>query len=192
MSNYVPMVTNTMDKTRSDIFSRLLEDRIIMVTGEVNTQMAELVTSQLLYLDSVDSEKPIDMYINSPGGSVIDGLAIFDTMKLVKAPVNTICVGMAASMGAFLLSSGAQCGGRRMATENAEIMIHQVAAGTQGKATDMEIAMKHTLRLKEKLNRYLAEFTGQEYKKVHDDCERDKWLTSEEALEYGLIDEVIE
>ena len=107
MSNYVPMVTNTMDKTRSDIFSRLLEDRIIMVTGEVNAQMAELVTSQLLYLDSIDSEKPIDMYINSPGGSVIDGLAIFDTMRLVKAPVNTICVGMAASMGAFLLSSGA-------------------------------------------------------------------------------------
>ena len=181
-----------LNVTQMDVFSRLMADRIIFLGTEIDDEVANSVVAQLLLLDSENSEKDIMLYINSPGGVITAGMAIYDTMNLIKSDVSTICLGDAASMGAFLLSSGAQCGGRRMATENAEIMIHQVAAGTQGKATDMEIAMKHTLRLKEKLNRYLAEFTGQEYKKVHDDCERDKWLTSEEALEYGLIDEVIE
>ena len=172
-----------------DIFSRLLNDRIVMLCEEVNDTTASLVVAQLLYLEAQDPDKDIQFYINSPGGSVTAGLAIYDTMQYIKAHVSTICIGMAASMGAFLLSSGAK--GKRIALPNAEIMIHQPSGGSQGQATDIQIQAAHILRIKEKLNRILAENTGKPIETIAADCERDNYMTAEEAQAYGLIDKVI-
>ena len=172
-----------------DIFSRLLNDRIVMLCEEVNDTTASLVVAQLLYLEAQDPDKDIQFYINSPGGSVTAGLAIYDTMQYIKADVSTICIGMAASMGAFLLSSGAK--GKRIALPNAEIMIHQPSSGSQGQATDIQIQAAHILRIKEKLNRILAENTGKPIETIAADCERDNYMTAEEAQAYGLIDKVI-
>ena len=172
-----------------DIFSRLLSDRIIYLGEEVNATTASLVVAQMLYLEAQDPDKDIQFYINSPGGSVTDGMAIYDTMQYVKCDVSTICVGMAASMGAFLLSSGAK--GKRIALPNAEIMIHQPAAGTQGKVTDMEIDVEHFLKIKQRINKILADNTGKTPEQIKSDSERDNWMTAEEAKEYGLIDKVI-
>ena len=172
-----------------DIFSRLLNDRIIMLNDEVNNTTASLVVAQLLYLEGQDPDKDISLYINSPGGVITAGMAIYDTMQYIKCDVSTICMGMAASMGAFLLAAGAK--GKRYALPNAEIMIHQPLGGTQGQATEIEIAAKHILRTKEKLNRMLAENTGKDYETICADTERDNWKSAEEACEYGLIDKVI-
>ena len=172
-----------------DIFSRLLNDRIVFLGEEVNDVTASLVVAQLLYLEAQDPDKDIQFYINSPGGSVSSGLAIYDTMQYIKADVSTICIGMAASMGAFLLSSGAK--GKRIALPNAEIMIHQPSGGSQGQATDIQIQAAHILRIKEKLNRILAENTGKPIETIAADCERDNYMTAEEAQAYGLIDKVI-
>ena len=172
-----------------DIFSRLLNDRIVMLSEEVNDTTASLIVAQLLYLEAQDPDKDIMFYINSPGGSVSAGLAIYDTMQYIKPDVSTICVGMAASMGAFLLAAGAK--GKRLALPNAEIMIHQPSAGTQGKVTDMEIDVEHFLKIKERLNRILAENTGKTPEEVKADSERDRWLSAEEAQAYGLVDKVI-
>jgi ATP-dependent Clp protease protease subunit len=171
-----------------DIFSRLLDDRIIFLSEEVNDTTASLVVAQLLYLEAQDPDKDIQFYINSPGGSVTAGMAIYDTMRYIKCDVSTICIGMAASMGAFLLSSGTK--GKRIALPNAEIMIHQPSAGTQGKVTDMEIDVEHVLRIKRHLNELLAENTGKSVEQVTADTERDHWLTAAQAQEYGLIDQV--
>lgn len=173
-----------------DIFSRLLNDRIIVLSDEVNSQTASLVVAQLLFLESQDSEKDISLYINSPGGSVTDGMAIYDTMQYIKCDVSTICIGMAASMGAFLLSSGAK--GKRICLPNAEVMIHQPLGQTQGQATEIEIAAKHILKTKEKLNRIMAENCGRPIEDLMRDTDRDNWLTAEEALAYGLVDKVID
>ena len=173
-----------------DIFSRLLNDRIVMLTEEVNDTSASLVVAQLLYLEGQDPTKDISLYINSPGGSVTAGMAIYDTMQYVKCDVSTMCMGMAASMGAFLLSGGTK--GKRLALPNAEIMIHQPSGGAQGQATEIEIAAEHILRTKKKLNTILSENTGQPYETIVKDTERDNWLTAQEALEYGLIDKVME
>lgn len=173
-----------------DIFSRLLNDRIIVLSDEVNLQTASLVVAQLLFLESQDSEKDISLYINSPGGSVTDGMAIYDTMQYIKCDVSTICIGMAASMGAFLLSSGAK--GKRICLPNAEVMIHQPLGQTQGQATEIEIAAKHILKTKEKLNRIMAENCGRPIEDLMRDTDRDNWLTAEEALAYGLVDKVID
>lgn len=172
-----------------DIYSRLLKDRIIFLDGEVNDASASVIVAQLLFLESEDPQKDISFYINSPGGSVTAGMAIYDTMKYIKCDVSTICIGMAASMGAFLLAGGTK--GKRMALPNAEIMIHQPSGGAQGQATEIEITAKHILKMREKLNRMLSENTGKPYEQVCDDTERDNWLDAEEAKEYGLIDEVI-
>ena len=172
-----------------DTFSRLLDDRIIFLSEEVNDTTASLVVAQLLYLEAQDPDKDIMFYINSPGGSVTAGMAIYDTMRYIKCDVSTICIGMAASMGAFLLSSGAK--GKRIALTNAEVMIHQPSAGTQGKVTDMEIDVEHVLRIKDRLNRLLAENTGKTPEQIKADTERDHWLSAEEAKEYGLIDQVL-
>ncbi|MBO7363532.1 MAG: ATP-dependent Clp endopeptidase proteolytic subunit ClpP [Lachnospiraceae bacterium] len=172
-----------------DIYSRLLKERIIFLGEEVNETTASLVVAQMLFLEAEDPEKDIHLYINSPGGSVTAGMAIYDTMQFVKCDVSTICIGMAASMGAFLLAGGAK--GKRFALPNAEIMIHQPLGGAQGQATEIEIAAKHILQTKEKLNRMLAENTGRPYEEVCEDTDRDNWKTAEEAKEYGLIDEVI-
>lgn len=172
-----------------DIYSRLLKDRIIFLGEEVNEVTASLVVAQLLFLEAEDPDKDIDLYINSPGGSVTAGLAIYDTMNFIKCDVSTICIGMAASMGAFLLAGGAK--GKRMALPNAEIMIHQPLGGAQGQATEIEIAAKHILQTKEKLNRMLAENTGRDYEVIAADTERDNWKSAQEALEYGLIDKVV-
>ena len=173
-----------------DIYSRLLKERIIFLGEEVNDVTAGLVVSQLLFLESEDPDKDINLYINSPGGSVTAGMAIYDTMQYVKCDVSTMCMGMAASMGAFLLSGGTK--GKRLALPNAEIMIHQPSGGAQGQATEIEIAAEHILRTKKKLNTILSENTGQPYETIVKDTERDNWLTAQEALEYGLIDEVME
>lgn len=173
-----------------DIYSRLLKERIIFLGEEVNEVTANLVVAQLLFLESEDPSKDISLYINSPGGSVTAGMAIYDTMQYIKCDVSTICLGMAASMGAFLLAGGAK--GKRKALPNAEIMIHQPLGGAQGQATEIEIAAQHILKTKEKLNRILAENTGKPYETVVKDTDRDNWLTAQEAVEYGLIDEVIE
>ena len=173
-----------------DIFSRLLYDRIIMLSEEVNSTTASLIVAQLLYLEAQDPDKDIQFYINSPGGSVTDGMAIYDTMQYIKCDVSTICVGMAASMGAFLLSSGAK--GKRLALPNAEIMIHQPSAGTQGQVTDMAIHLKRLEIIKKRLNGILASNTGRSIEEVTADCERDNFMTAEEALAYGLIDKVID
>ena len=187
----VPMVIEQTNKgERSyDIYSRLLKERIIMLTDEVTDTTASLVVSQLLFLEAEDSEKDIFLYINSPGGSVTAGMAIYDTMQYIKCDVNTICMGMAASMGAFLLSGGAK--GKRMALPNAEIMIHQPLGGSQGQATEIEIAAKHILKTKEKLTRIIANNCGKPYEICLADMERDNWKSAEEALEYGLIDKII-
>ena len=173
-----------------DIYSRLLKERIIFLREEVNDVTAALVVSQLLFLESEDPDKDINLYINSPGGSVTAGMAIYDTMQYVKCDVSTMCMGMAASMGAFLLSGGTK--GKRLALPNAEIMIHQPSGGAQGQATEIEIAAEHILRTKKKLNTILSENTGQPYETIVKDTERDNWLTAQEALEYGLIDKVME
>ena len=173
-----------------DIYSRLLKERIIFLGEEVNDVTAGLVVSQLLFLESENPDKDINLYINSPGGSVTAGMAIYDTMQYVKCDVSTMCMGMAASMGAFLLSGGTK--GKRLALPNAEIMIHQPSGGAQGQATEIEIAAEHILRTKKKLNTILSENTGQPYETIVKDTERDNWLTAQEALEYGLIDKVME
>lgn len=172
-----------------DVYSRLLKDRVVLLFNEVDDNLACSIIGQLLYLESVDPEKDVYLYINSPGGSVPAGLGIYDTMQHLKCDVSTICVGMAASMGAFLLSAGAK--GKRFALPNSEIMIHQVSSGVQGQATDMRIAVEHTLKLKERLNRILAENTGKPIEQVTADTERDNWMFAEEAVEYGLIDGII-
>ncbi|MCR5278713.1 MAG: ATP-dependent Clp endopeptidase proteolytic subunit ClpP [Lachnospiraceae bacterium] len=172
-----------------DIYSRLLKERIIFLGEEVTDVTASLVVAQLLFLEAEDPEKDIHLYINSPGGSVTAGMAIYDTMQFVKCDVSTTCIGMAASMGAFLLAGGTK--GKRYALPNAEIMIHQPLGGAQGQATEIEIAAKHILRTKEKLNKILSENTGRPYEEVAADTERDNWKTAEEAKEYGLVDEVI-
>ena len=185
---YVVEQTNRGERSY-DIFSRLLNDRIIFLGEEINDTTASLVVAQLLYLEAQDPDKDIQMYINSPGGSVTAGMAIYDTMQYVTCDVSTICVGMAASMGAFLLSSGAK--GKRLALPNAEIMIHQPSAGTQGQITDMAIHLKRLEVIKRRLNHILADNTGRSVETVTADCERDNFMTAEEAKEYGLIDKVI-
>ena len=172
-----------------DIYSRLLKDRIIFLGEEVNDVTASLVVAQLLFLESEDPKRDISLYINSPGGSVTAGMAIYDTMQYIKCDVSTICIGMAASMGAFLLAGGTK--GKRFALPNAEVMIHQPSGGARGQATDIEISAKHILATKERLNKILAENTGQDFETVAADTERDNWKTAQEAKEYGLIDAVI-
>ena len=172
-----------------DIFSRLLNDRIVMLSEEVNDTTASLIVAQLLYLEAQDPDKDIQFYINSPGGSVTAGLAIYDTMQYIKPDVSTICIGMAASMGAFLLSSGAK--GKRIALPNAEIMIHQPSGGSQGQCTDIQIQAEHIQRTKDRLNRILAANTGKDIETIARDTDRDNWLTAEDAKTYGLIDQVI-
>ena len=188
----VPMVVEQTNRgERSyDIYSRLLNDRIIFLADEVNDTTASLVVAQLLYLEAQDPDKDISLYINSPGGSISAGMAIYDTMNFIKCDVSTICIGMAASMGAFLLSSGAK--GKRFALPNSEIMIHQPLGGMQGQASDIKIHADHIIRIKEKMNRILAEQTGKDYEQVCLDTDRDNFLTAEQALEYGLIDKVID
>ena len=191
MSSLIPyVVEQTSRGERSyDLYSRLLNDRIVFLNGEVNEASASIIVAELLYLEAQDPDKDIQMYINSPGGSVTDGLAIYDTMQYIKADVSTICVGMAASMGAFLLSAGTK--GKRMALPHAEIMIHQVLGGTQGQETDIQIEARHIARIKHTLTEALAASTGKSYDQIYADCERNNWMTAEEAAEYGLIDKVI-
>ncbi len=172
-----------------DIFSRLLKDRIIFLSDEVNDATASLVVAQLLFLDSENPDKDINLYINSPGGSITAGMAIYDTMQYTKADVSTICVGMAASMGAFLLSAGAK--GKRYALPNSEIMIHQPLGGAQGQATDIKIHAERIIKMKDKLNRMLSENTGQPLEVIQRDTERDNFLSAEEALKYGLVDKIV-
>lgn len=188
MIPYVVEQTNHGERSY-DIYSRLLNDRIIVLGEEVNDVTASLVVAQLLYLEAVDPDKDIQLYINSPGGSVSAGLAIYDTMQYIKCDVSTICIGMAASMGAFLLAGGAK--GKRYALPNAEIMIHQPSGGSKGQATEIEIAAKHILMIRERLNRIMAENTGKSYEEVAAATERDNWMTADEACEYGIIDKVM-
>ena len=189
--SFIPyVVEQTSRGERSyDIFSRLLNDRIIFLSEEVNDTTASLIVAQMLYLEAQDPDKDIQFYINSPGGSVTAGMAIYDTMQYIKCDVATICVGMAASMGAFLLSSGAK--GKRMALPNAEIMIHQPSAGTKGQITDMAIHMKRLETIKQRMNTILAENTGKDVEEVTAACERDNFMTADEALQFGIIDRVI-
>lgn len=188
--NLVPMVVDRTDSgERSfDIYSRLLEDRVVFLSGEIHDDVANLVVAQLIYLESKDPTKDICLYINSPGGSVSAGLAIYDTMNYIRCDVSTICIGLAASMGAFLLSSGTK--GKRFALPNSEIMIHQVLGGAQGQATDVEIQTKQLLKIKQKLNRLLAENVGRDIAEVERDTERDNYLSASEAKAYGIIDDV--
>ena len=190
--SFIPyVVEQTSRGERSyDIFSRLLNDRIIFLSEEVNDTTASLIVAQLLYLEAQDPDKDIQFYINSPGGSVTAGMAIYDTMQYIKCDVATICVGMAASMGAFLLSAGTK--GKRMALPNAEIMIHQPSAGTQGQITDMAIHLKRLETIKARMNRIMAENTGKSVEEVTAACERDNFMSSEEAMAFGLIDRVLE
>lgn len=187
----VPTVIETTNRGERayDIYSRLLKERIIFLGDEVNDLTASLVVAQLLFLESEDSNKDINLYINSPGGSVTAGMAIYDTMNYIKCDVSTICVGMAASMGAFLLSGGTK--GKRFALPNAEVMIHQPSGGAKGQATEIQIAAENILKTKKKLNEILAENTGKPVEQVAQDTERDHWLSAEEALEYGLVDGII-
>ena len=185
---YVIEQTNRGERSY-DIFSRLLSDRIIVLSDEVNDATASLVVAQLLFLEGQDPEKDISLYINSPGGSVTAGMAIYDTMQYIKCNVSTICMGMAASMGAFLLSSGAK--GKRLALPNSEIMIHQPLGGATGQATEIKIVAHHILKTREKLNAILAENTGKPIEQIALDTERDNYLTAQEAMEYGLVDKVI-
>ena len=188
----IPTVIDSTNKGERayDIYSRLLKDRIVFLSDEVNDTTASLVVAQLLFLEAEDPDKDIYLYINSPGGVVTAGMAIYDTMQYIKPDVSTICIGMAASMGAFLLSSGTK--GKRFALPNSEIMIHQVLGGAKGQATDIEIHTKNILRTKERLNRILSENTGQDYETVVKDTERDNFMTAQEAKEYGLVDAVIQ
>ena len=190
--SFIPyVVEQTSRGERSfDIFSRLLNDRIIFLSEEVNDTTASLIVAQLLYLEAQDPDKDIQFYINSPGGSVTAGMAIYDTMRYIKCDVATICVGMAASMGAFLLSAGTK--GKRLALPNAEIMIHQPSAGPQGQITDMAIHMKRLQTIKERMNRIMAENTGRSIEEVTAACERDNFMTAEEALAFGLVDRVLD
>lgn len=190
----MPLVPTVIEQTNKgerayDIYSRLLKDRIVFLGDEVNDVTANLVIAQMLFLEAEDPDKDIYFYINSPGGSVSAGMAIYDTMQYLKCEVSTICVGIAASMGAFLLAAGAK--GKRRALENSEVMIHQPSGGMQGQATDMLIHAEHIIRTKRKLNTILAARTGQPLEKVENDTERDNFLTAQEALEYGIIDEII-
>lgn len=194
MSTLVPYVVEQTSRgeRQYDIFSRLLNDRIIMLSDQVNDATASLVVAQLLYLESQDSEKDINLYINSPGGSITSGMAIYDTMNYIKCDVSTICIGMAASMGAFLLSSGAK--GKRLALPNSEIMIHQPligGGGISGQCTDVQIHSNHLLRTREKLNEILAKNTGKSLEEIQRDTERDNYLSAQQAMEYGLVDKVI-
>ena len=188
----VPMVVEQTNRgERSyDIFSRLLNDRIVMLCDEVNDASASLVVAQLLYLEGQDPDKDISLYINSPGGSVSAGMAIYDTMNYIKCDVSTICMGLAASMGAFLLSSGAK--GKRLALPNSEIMIHQPSSGVQGQATDMKIRTDWVIRTREKLNRIMSEQTGQPLEVIERDTERDNFMTAQQAVDYGLVDKIID
>lgn len=185
---YVIEQTNTGERTY-DIFSRLLKDRIIMLTGEITDDTATVICSQLLFLASENATKDISLYINSPGGSVTAGMAIYDTMNFIKPDVSTVCMGVAASMGAFLLSSGQK--GKRLCLPNAEVMIHQPLGGTQGQASDMEIAVNHILRTKEKLNNILSNNTGQTIDTIKCETDRDNWFSAKEALDFGLVDKII-
>ena len=187
----IPMVVEQTGRgERSyDIYSRLLEDRIIFLTGEIDDTVADLIVAQLIYLEGRDSTKDISLYINSPGGSVSAGFAIYDTMNYIKCDVSTICIGMAASMGAFLLSSGAK--GKRFALKHSRVMIHQPMGGAQGQATDMEITVREIKKLKAELYHIIADHSGQPFEKVEKDSDRDYWMTAEEALEYGMIDRVL-
>jgi len=185
---YVVEQTNRGERTY-DIYSRLLKDRIIFLSDEVNDHTASVIVAQLLFLEADDPDKDIHLYINSPGGSITAGFAIFDTMQYIKPDVNTICVGMAASMGAFLLAAGAK--GKRFALPNSEVMIHQPLGGTRGQATDIMIHAERIVKMKEKLNKILSERTGQSFEVISKDTERDNFLSAEEALEYGLVDKVI-
>lgn len=186
----IPMVVDqtTSGERSYDIYSRLLEDRIIFLSGEITDETANSVVAQLIFLEGKDPEKDISLYINSPGGSVSAGLAIYDTMNFIKCDVTTICVGLAASMGAFLLSSGAK--GKRFALPNSEIMIHQPLGGAQGQASDVEIQANHIKKIKEKINRILSEQSGQPLEKVEKDTDRDFYMSADQALEYGLIDKI--
>jgi len=188
----VPMVVEKTSRgERSyDIFSRLLNDRVIILSDEVNDTTASLIVAQLIYLEAQDPDKDICMYINSPGGSISAGMAIYDTMQFIKPDIQTICVGMAASMGAFLLAAGTK--GKRYALPNSEIMIHQPLGGTQGQATDIKIHAEHIIRIREKMNTMLAEMTGQPLEKIIADTERDNFLTAQQACEYGLVDKIME
>lgn len=190
--NLIPIVVEkTPAGERSyDIYSRLLKDRIIMLDGEINDTTASLVVAQLLYLESESRDADISLYINSPGGSVTSGFAIYDTMNYIQPDVSTICVGMAASMGAFLLSSGAK--GKRICLPNSEVMIHQPLGGASGQATEIEIAAKHILQTKERINRILAANTGKPISEVEKDTDRDNYMTAQEALEYGIVDKISE
>ncbi|MFW3590112.1 ATP-dependent Clp endopeptidase proteolytic subunit ClpP [Staphylococcus caprae] len=190
--NLIPTVIETTNRGERayDIYSRLLKDRIIMLGSQIDDNVANSIVSQLLFLQAQDSEKDIYLYINSPGGSVTAGFAIYDTIQHIKPDVQTICIGMAASMGSFLLAAGAK--GKRFALPNAEVMIHQPLGGAQGQATEIEIAANHILKTREKFNRILAERTGQSIEKIQQDTDRDNFLTAEEAKSYGLIDEVME
>ena len=186
---YVIEQTNRGERSY-DIFSRLLNDRIIVLSDEVNDTTASLIVAQLLYLEGQDPEKDISLYINSPGGSVTAGMALYDTMQYIKCDVSTICMGLAASMGAFLLSSGAK--GKRYALPNSEIMIHQPLGGARGQATDIKIVADQIIKTKERLNRILAENTGRSIEEIARDTDRDNYLTAQEACEYGLVDKVID
>lgn len=190
--NLIPTVIETTNRGERayDIYSRLLKDRIIMLGSQIDDNVANSIVSQLLFLQAQDSEKDIYLYINSPGGSVTAGFAIYDTIQHIKPDVQTICIGMAASMGSFLLAAGAK--DKRFALPNAEVMIHQPLGGAQGQATEIEIAANHILKTREKLNRILSERTGQSIEKIQQDTDRDNFLTAAEAKEYGLIDEVME
>ena len=192
MSSLVPyVVEQTSRGERSyDIFSRLLNDRIIMLSDEVNDATASLVVAQLLYLEGQDPDKDIHLYINSPGGSISAGMAIYDTMQYIKCDVSTICIGMAASMGSFLLAAGTK--GKRLALPNSEIMIHQPLGGTQGQASDIKIQAEHILFIRNRMNTLLSQMTGQSLKVIEKDTDRDNWMTAEDAVKYGLIDKVIE
>ncbi len=185
------VIDQTSNGERSyDIYSRLLEDRIIFITGEIDDNVANTVVAQLIYLEGKNADKDISLYINSPGGSISAGMAIYDTMKYIKCDVSTICVGLAASMGAFLLAAGTK--GKRMCLPNSEVMIHQPLSGVQGQVTDIQITANHVTRIKERMNKMLSENCNQPLEKIQRDVERDNWMNAEEAKEYGLVDKVIE
>lgn len=194
--NYMSLVPTVIEQTGRgerayDIYSRLLNDRIVMLHEEVNSTTASLVVAQLLFLEGQDADKDIQLYINSPGGSITDGMMIYDTIQYIKCDVSTICMGMAASMGAFLLAAGTK--GKRICLPNAEVMIHQPSGGTgRAQASDIDIVAKHIIHVKEKMNRMLSEMTGQPYEKIVADTDRDNYMTAQEALEYGIVDKIFD
>lgn len=183
---YIPVVQD--NKSSSDLYSRLLKDRIVLLYGEINDDIAELVTAQLLYLESEDPTSDITIYINSPGGHIHSGLSILDTMNLVSCDIRTVCLGHAASMGAVLLAGGTK--GKRCITPNGEVMIHQPLGGVNGQETDIRIGYEHILRSRKRLEQYLSEWTKQPLSKIHEDCDRDYWMSAEEAMEYGIVDKI--